>query len=194
MQDSNSTVIDQIEASNSTVIDQISDSDKASSAIEQAKSTNKTSIDIDKIKNVADLSNRAKVSCYFWVDWSYYDLNKLAKLTSDYTYGEAEWNFCKFASNATPNIYNVTDTFAYLRDENTNLVLPMTNADLTFDSIIKDKDGANVTITQDSNIDCPTDSSVKTMFTAVIICDKNITGQGNGQIKNVDYESDPCNL
>jgi len=76
----------------------------------------------------------------------------------------------------------VTDTFAYVRDETTNSVLPMTNDDLTFDSMTKDKDGANVTVTQDSNIDCPSDSSVKTSFTAVIVCDKNITGQGNGHI------------
>jgi hypothetical protein len=176
---SNSTTHDipKIIASNSTTqdINEIIASNSTSDAISQIKN-NKTSIDINKIKNAADLSNRAKVSCYFWVDWSYYDINKLTKLSSDYQYGEAEWNFCKFASNATPNKFDVTETFAYLRDESTQFVLPMTDDDLTINTITKDKNGANVTITQDSDIDCPSDASVKTSFTAILVCDKNITG------------------
>lgn len=140
-----------------------------------------------------DMNDKAGLACYFWTNWSYYDLTTLAKEDSDYTKGQAAWNFCKYA-RIPENSFNVKQTFAFMTESNSGKVLPMTDNDLIFDDIIHESDSNNVTFHQDSDLACPYGVNETTSFTATIVCDKENTGKGEGKIISADYTTDPCNL
>jgi len=45
-----------------------------------------------------------------------------------------------------------------------------------------------------SSVDCPSRNATKTSFSSKIICNANITAQGEAKIDTADYTTDPCEL
>lgn len=128
---------------------------------------------------VMDNVQAAKLSCYLVSEWTIFDLRELER-EEDYTFGNVTFNYCKFADWPQDQIIKKADTFAYIMNNETDFATPITSGALVPQSkqVIRDDWGNSwLSFTQISNMEC--ENGQPWTFTTEVLCEENITGQGN---------------
>jgi len=111
-----------------------------------------------------DLKDRAKLSCYIFDDWTFFDLRALQKQDGAYHFKqnttELVWNFCDYVDIPADWIGGPVETFAYVNES--NAYHELTSSSLETDSqtmVAKETDQTWVKFTQTSDTTCKADPS-----------------------------------